>query len=174
MWLFEKRRIAPLAFLLIAALGLAGCGFQPLYADRTGGAPVKAKLEAITIKAPGGDIGNGIKFQLEDLIGERGVASTRYSLQLSPRIVESDVAVQQDTEVTRRNVRLTTPFSLYDQEIGEVVLSGDSVSTGSYNRVDSEFANLMAFRNVQDRVIRDTAQDLYTRLSIYFQRQPRS
>ncbi|MGK2741773.1 hypothetical protein ACSHT0_12845 [Tepidicaulis sp. LMO-SS28] len=174
MWLFDRRQIAPLAFLMIAALGLAGCGFQPLYADRTGGAPVKAKLEAITIEAPGGEVGNGLKFNLEDLIGERGVASTRYSLRLSPQVRESNVAVRQDTEVTRRNVRLTTRFDLYDSEVGEVVLSGSSTSTGSYNRVDSEFANLMAYRNVEDRVIRDTAQDLYTRLSIYFQRQPRS
>lgn len=173
MWLFDKGQRPQTVLVLLAALALGGCGFQPLYSDRAGSAPVQADLRNVTIEA-GGEIGDGIKFRLEDIIGERGVAGSRYSLSLAPQLREFDVAVQQDTDVTRRNVRLTTPFRLYDHEQERVVLSGQSLSTGSYNRVDSEFANIMAFRNVQDRVVQDTAQDLFTRLSIFFQRGQRS
>ena len=107
-------------------------------------------------------------------MGAAGNQGTRYQLSLTPTIYETDIAVQQDTEVTRSNIRMTTPFSLYDQELGEVVFKGTALSVASYNRVDSEFANVIATRDAEERVSNDTARDIYTRLSIFFERQGRS
>lgn len=171
-WFKERRAV--LALLVVAGFALGGCGFHPLYADRTGGAPVKAKLQNVSVSAPGTSYGRNLKFTLEDLMGAAGNQGTRYQLSLNPTIYETDIAVQQDTEVTRSNIRMTTPFSLYDQELGEVVFKGTALSVASYNRVDSEFANVIATRDAEERVSNDTARDIYTRLSIFFERQGRS
>ncbi|MBM3520247.1 MAG: hypothetical protein FJX63_05685, partial [Alphaproteobacteria bacterium] len=100
----------------ILLLGLAGCGFQPLYAERTGGADVVASLAEIDIPEAETRLGQIIR---NDLISSmRPAGSTegggKYRLMLKPDSKSSSVIANTLPAVTRRSMLVTVEFELFD------------------------------------------------------------
>lgn len=158
--------------LLAAALPLAGCGFSPLYEGESGARTVNA-LADIDVSAPETPLGRALKFNLLDKVTDSGYApaSAAYRLVLSPRGRTQDVAIQQDAAVTRANYILVVPFSLIDNATGKAILKSTSRSRSSYNRVDSEFANLTAAKDAERQTAEATADDIKRQISVFFDRQ---
>jgi LPS-assembly lipoprotein len=166
--------VRPLALVLLLALPLAlgGCGFRPLYGDH-GAASVVNGLADIDVVAPESAVGRSLKFDLLDRLSGTGdaPASPAYRVVLSPTSYSQDVAVQQNAEVTRANYVLVVPFSLVETAHNKTVFRSTSRSRSSYNRVESEFANLAAADDAQKRTAEAVADDIKLQLSVYFDRQ---
>ena len=81
------------------------------------------------------------------------------------------MAVQQDREVTRKNLRLRTSFALHDIETDELLFEAKSFGIVTFNRVASEFANIIAERDAEERVANQVAEDIHSKLAVYFERQ---
>ena len=62
---------------------------------------------------------------------------------------------------------------LIDVETGKPVMRSVARSRTSYNRVESEFANITAARDAEARVARDVAADIKLQLGVHFSSQPR-
>lgn len=167
---------ARLAALLLAlpllSLPLGACGFSPLYAERSSGS-VTSELAAIDVIAPENTLGRELKYGLLDILSNSGnpPANPAYRVELSPRIYDENVAIEQDAEVTRKNRVLVVPFRLVDTATKQAVLRSTSRSRSSYNRVDSEFANIVSARDAQSRIAKEVAEDIKLQLGIYFDRQ---
>ena len=162
-------KVAPL--LAFLALGLAACGFTPLYAKRNG--DITASLANVSVEAPDTKLGRTLKYDLIDNLQEAGATSSgapQYVVKLSPRTYEEDVAIQQDASVTRRNVVLLVNFTLVRQDEDKPLLKSVARSRTSYNRVDSEFANIVASQDGLDRSTKMVADDIKLQLGIYFDR----
>ncbi|MDP1625951.1 LPS assembly lipoprotein LptE [Parvibaculum sp.] len=176
--MFDGSR-ARLAALLLAlplmALPLAGCGFTPLYADRTSGS-VASDLSMLDVSAPETRLGRELKYNLLDLLSSSGnpPANPAYRVVLAPTSYERDVAVEADADVTRKTLVVIVPFQLIDTGTNKAVLSSTSRSRSSYNRVTSEFANITAAEDTESRIAEMLAQDIKLQLSIYFDRQAKA
>lgn len=159
-----------LAALLLIALALPACGFTPMYAERADGASIAADLSMLDVEAPENRVGRELKYGLLDILSSSGnpPANPPYRVELAPSLYEEDVAIERDADVTRRNVVLVVPFRLIDTGTGKAVLRSVARSRTSYNRVDSEFANITATRDAQSRAAKAVADDIKLQLGIHF------
>lgn len=165
-------RLGALVLMLWAVMPLAGCGFSPLYEGESGARTVNA-LADIDISAPETTLGRALKYNLLDKVTDSGYApaSAAYRLVLSPRSQTQDVAIQQDAAVTRANYILVVPFILIDNATGKTILKSTSRSRSSYNRVESEFANLTAAQDAERRTAEAAAEDIKRQVGVFFDRQ---
>jgi LPS-assembly lipoprotein len=164
-----------LGVLLLALLALPACGFTPLYAEHSNSAGIAADLSMVDVLAPENDLGRELKYGLLDLLSSSGnpPANPAYRVELAPSIYDEDIAIEQDAEVTRKNLVLVVPFRLVDTQTGKPVMRSVARSRTSYNRVDSEFANIVAARDAQSRIAKAVADDIKLQLGIHFNRHPR-
>ncbi len=160
-----------MAATLALSLFVSACGFTPLYAPRNQNSGIVAALATITVQAPGDRANRALRIALEDKLHANGLAAPQYTLVLTSTLTESDVAIQQDTEVTRSNLTLRTSFSLNDIETGGTVYQAKTFGIVAYNRVASEFANIIAERDAESRVASQVAEEVHTKLAVYFERQ---
>ena len=174
-WSDAGRRWLALAFLLLTAPVIASCGFTPLYAERSS-ASVTADLAALDVRAPDTKLGRELKFNLLDLLSSSGnpPSNPAYVVELAPTIYDADLAIERDAEVTRKNLVMIVPFRLVDAATKKVVMRSTSRSRSSYNRVDSEFANIVAAQDAESRIARAIADDIKLQLSIHFDRHGRT
>lgn len=164
-----------LAFLLLTAPMIASCGFTPLYAERDS-ASITADLSGLDVRAPDTKLGRELKFNLLDLLSSSGNPPSNpvYVVELAPTVYDEDLAIERDAEVTRRNLVMVVPFRLVDAATQKVVMRSTARSRSSYNRVDSEFANIVAAQDAESRIARAIADDIKLQLSIHFDRQARA
>lgn len=166
-------------FSLIVVIGmslmLSACGFRPLYGDNGVEASTYGDLGGISVSAPNTSVGRALKFDLLDTLNDNGdqPASPLYALTLKPQSYSLNVAVQQDATVTRRNLVLVVPFILRDIATGKILYNSTARARSSYNRVDSEFANLSATADAEKRTAQAVAADIKTQISVYFDRRAR-
>jgi len=165
-----KRLAAPLiALALMAPLG--ACGFSPLYAER-GGVAVTDELSQLDVSAPDNELGREIKYSLLDLFSSTGnpPPNAPYVVEIAPVLYSEDVITERDADVTRQNIALLVPFRLVKTDTKETLLRSTSRSRSSYNRVQSEYANIVANQDARERVAKAAANDIKLQLSIYFDR----
>jgi LPS-assembly lipoprotein len=167
-----RARTFVLLFLAIALLPLGGCGFRPLYGDR-GVASTLNHLGDVDVVAPETVLGRSLKYNLLDSLNSSGdaPASPAYRLLLQPVAYSQDVAIQQDAAVTRASYVLVVPFTLVETTHGKTVFKSSARSRSSYNRLESEFANLSAAKDAEERTSQAVAADIKLQLSVFFDRK---
>ena len=138
-------------------------------ANEHNSAVIGALLADIAVNAPRDDIGALMEREVLAGFSTLGTqpADPRYLLQLNPRWLDQEVAIEQDTEVTRRNITVQTSFELYEVASNERIFSGEAVSQASYNRVTSEYANIIAARNATSRTVEAVAQDIRLKVAAF-------
>jgi len=146
-----RKPILNLLFALIAVIGLNGC-VSSLPVD------VQQQLQQLTINTTEGRTEQLFRQEMERLIGER--IGSRYDL--SATITSS----RSDNSMTMR-----VQYSLYDQEIGEILISKSVSSSASIGGVSSEFGEEQAFLHAEERLSINLAQKVYKRLLLYFTRE---
>ncbi len=157
---------------LVALFGLQACNnLRPLYG--TNGvdqeSSVVTELSNIQIPEPKNRLQQLIRNNLISTMsppGQEGDGS--YTLVLVPQSDEFDLVIQRNTDVSRRSYRLKVAFSLRDGSSGRKIYSGSTFSEVSYDKITSEFANLQAKTNAEERAARQVSQDIRTRLAAYF------
>lgn len=160
-----------LSSLLMISLLTSACGFSPLYATNNVGNSIIVELAAISVHAPGDSLNRTIRLSLEDLLHTDGSMAAKYQVHLTSNLSVRDVAVQQDTSVTRKNLVLTSTYTLLDLENGETLLQSRATAIAAYNRVGSEFANIIAERDARARAANQAATQIQTELAIFFERR---
>jgi len=159
------------SLVLIASLALSACGFTPLYATNNAGVSVVADLAAIAVYVPGDELNRSLRISLEDMLHADGSVAAKYRIDITTNISVRDVAVQQDTSVTRKNLVVTTYYVLADLENGEPLLRSETTAIAAYNRVNSEFANIIAERDAKERAAIQSAEQIRTALAVFFERR---
>lgn len=152
------------------ALGLAACtqGFTPLYGESAGGTSARAALNSISVPPIGDDrVGQQLRKELIGRLNPSGEpANARYRLSVQTSDQLTDLLVQQNTTVLRRNFTLIAYYELLDTVEGEVVYQGNAQRAASLNRLDSEYANVIALRDAQERAASALADAVAQRLGV--------
>jgi len=162
------RRVALFGALLL----LSACGFQPMYGQQNA-ATVDA-LRHIQVVGVQGEEAQRLSFILLDLFNASGQqpAFAEYRLEVSTTSVDVNVAIEQDAEVTRKNLIMRATYKLTDIAGDTVLAEGLSTSESSYNRVDSEFANIVAAEDAAGRTLDAVAREIKLRIGAYFSANP--
>jgi hypothetical protein len=143
----------PMLNLLIAVfamLSLSGC-VTSLSVD------TQAQLQQLTITTDDGRTEQLFRQEIERLIGDQSGA--RYDLSASITSSRGD-----------NSMTMTVRYSLYDQEMGEILINKSVSSSASIGGVSSEFGEEQAFLHAEERLSINLAQKVYQRLLLYFTR----
>ncbi|MFQ5773831.1 MAG: LPS assembly lipoprotein LptE [Kiloniellaceae bacterium] len=178
MWSCERfqsgglGRSAAVAFGLAASLLITACGFQPLYGRPGDGRPAPGdELAAIRILPLPDRIGQRMHNLLRDRLNPRGQPpDPAYLLNVSLTEAIEELGIRKDETASRANLTLRARFSLHDAASNEVLFSGRSSSTNSYNILENQFATLSSEADARKRALRELSDDIRLRLGIYFSR----
>ncbi|MBK1671191.1 hypothetical protein CKO28_24620 [Rhodovibrio sodomensis] len=162
------RRAGALALggLLVAA---AGCGFQPMYAERAqpGSGQISPAVRNSVAIAPIPDrIGQQLHNALRDQLNPRGQPTDpAYRLRVRISSVSEPSTLRSDGTATRRSFTLQATWQLDDYDSSRRLFTSSAGARTSYNVVDQPYATVVAFRDAQERVVEQVARDIAARVT---------
>jgi LPS-assembly lipoprotein len=156
-----------MAALGAGAVGLAGCGFTPLYGEPG----VTEGLSRIAVTAPPGRVGFLLRENLDDALGRDKAAPAAYRLDMTlaetrgPRgLTGSDVADYYD-------VGLTVRYNLVAIGTGKTVYSGNVASQVSYDDSGQAYADIAAAQDADARIAADAARRIEIKIAAWMARR---
>jgi LPS-assembly lipoprotein len=152
-----------------ASLGLAGCGFQPLYGGSTvGGARLPELMKTVDVTPVPGRVGQKLRNELIfENTGGGYAAPTRFRLDIIVKESVTDQLVQITGDATSQVYELQASFKLVNVANGKVMLQGNAMSRAPYNRYQEIFANVRARYDAENRAARTVAESIKTQLAAY-------
>jgi LPS-assembly lipoprotein len=168
MWWRSPALFAAL-FAGLAALVLAGCGFQPLYGGTTaGGAKLAEVMAGVDIAPIPGRVGQKLRNELifANTGGGNG-APTRYKLEIAIKESVTDELVQITGDATGQVYQLDATFKLIDPANGKVLMQGKAISRAAYNRFQEIFANVRARYDAENRAARTISESIKTQVAAF-------
>jgi len=165
----SRRRL----FHLVAGAGatslLGACGFQPIYGRQDGRRPSFDAFAEVAIAEIPERIGQLIRNRLLDQVNPYGEPSAaRYTLGIVYSRNRLGIAVDRDQTVTRYNLILVASYVLTENASRTTVTRGSTRAVAAFNVVSSEFANIAAERDAEQRTAVTVADDIALRLGAYF------
>jgi LPS-assembly lipoprotein len=153
----------------LAALALAGCGFQPLYGGTTaGGAKLSEVMATVEITPIPGRVGQRLRNELIFANTGGGSASkTRYRLDIVIKERVTDQLVQITGDATGQVFQLDATFKLFDAAKGMVIYQGKAVSRAPYNRFQEIFANVRARYDAENRAARTVSESIKVQIAAH-------
>ncbi|MDP4822571.1 MAG: hypothetical protein NWR47_01330 [Aestuariivirgaceae bacterium] len=170
-------------FIVLAlCLALGACGFKPLYGTSNG---AESGLASISIPEPKDRFTQLIRNELLSAMAAPGTDGTGlYRLELrqstaTPAVIRSKSGLNQ-----REMVEATVSFRLLEARTGKLLHEGRTFANIPFDRVgseeasdtdaqvNSEFANVQAKANAGERAAIQVAEDIRTRLAVYFAANP--
>ncbi len=165
------RRLASLALAGVLLATLSGCGFRPMY-GRAARVPADTYLAQVAVEPIAGRVGQKVWNDLLDRVSPAGTpGQPRYRLYVRITVSSNGLAVRNDARITRKNYRMVADFRLVDIAAGKEIYSGRTFAIAAYNVVSSEFANVSAERNAEERSAREVSENIRNRLAMAFQRR---
>jgi len=156
------------AAILALALLLAGCGLRPLYSGGASG-EVAQTLRGVTIGPVAGRAGWLVRTALEDRL-HAGSGPARYRLDI---VLDDDITgfgIRSDDAVTRERRALRARYQLVELGKGTVVLDATAGSDVGIDVVSSEYATVAAERTALERLSKEVADQIVTRVALYASR----
>jgi LPS-assembly lipoprotein len=164
-------------FLVALAAGsLAGCGFEPVYGDRTvrertpGGpatAQIRDDMAGIWVEPIPDRIGQILRNQLIDLLnGTNEPTQPLYRLEVTLKQLKQAVLERRETLETATNLIIIANYKLKAPN-GDLLTANQSRSIVLYNQLSSPYATVAAEDYARDRALRPLAEDMRLRLSLY-------
>jgi LPS-assembly lipoprotein len=152
----------------LAALALAGCGFQPLYGGTTaGGARLSEVMAGVEITPIPGRVGQKLRNELIFAnTGGGNPGPARFRLDIVVKESVTDQLVQITGDATGQVYQLDATFKLLDPK-GVVILQGKAVSRAPYNRFQEVFANVRARYDAENRAARTVSESIKVQVAAY-------
>ena len=154
------RRRAVLAALSGAALGLgvAACGFTPVYGPQGGGTALWGQVRAADPRSQ-----DDFTFmrQIQDRLGPEG---SRYALDYRLNVAVVPQAITPDEVTTRYSLNGTAAYTLTDAATGAVVAQGEVSNFSSYSAEGTVIATNAAEQDARGRLAVMLADQVVTRL----------
>jgi LPS-assembly lipoprotein len=156
------------ALLLALSLPLTGCGLRPLY-GAGGSGPVAKSLRDIDVGPIGGRAGWLVRTALEDRLAPgQGPKRYRLEVELDDQII--GFGVRADDAETRERRTLRARYRLVEQDKGTVVLDATAGSDVGIDVVSSEYAVVAAEQTALERLSKELADQIVTRLALFASR----
>lgn len=158
-------RAAVLALLLL----LPGCGLRPLYAGG-GAGPVAQSLHDVTVAPIEGRAGWLVRTALQDRLAAPAGGTARYRLEVELDDAITGFGIRSDDAVTRERRTLRARYRLVEIGKGTVVLDATAGSDAGIDVVGSEYATVAAEQTALERLSKEIADQIVTRIALYASR----
>jgi len=159
------RRLAGLA-AATAALLLAACTVQPLYAPSPTGTAVTAKFSQIAIDPVDTRVAQVVRNKLIfDLDGGSEPTGAAYRMQLNVTSAESALGVTAIETAPSYSLTVSATYQVTSLTTGQIVLRGTSRGTASYDRITQQYANTRAEIDAETRAATQAADDIRIHLA---------
>lgn len=159
MWWSDRRRVlAGLAGL--SALGLPGCGFEPVYSGGATGTGMTGRIELASLP---GRLGFQFREAFEDVAGRPD--NPAYALDVTISLDQEGRAIASDSSITRYNLSATGRYTVTTRATG-LTFSGVARSFTAYNATAAPFPTRVAQRDAQRRVATDLARRILTDIAV--------
>ena len=163
-------RLSILSSLIIAASGLNGCGYSPLYGPSATSVNTQDHLSLINVRPIPDRVGQMMRSSLtHQLAPQARHAPQAYDLKIKLNESLATLAVEKNAFATRANLTLTAHYELTRKTDGYPLTTGSAKSVSSYNILTSNFATLAAKEDSRARTVQDLTKTIRTRLAVYFQ-----
>lgn len=158
-----RRTLAPLVALTLTAVGLAGCGFTPLYA--TPG--VTQSLSAVEVEAPLGRSGYLIRQHLDDHLAKNHNVAPQWRMNVTLGEARYPRGVRIDNTATRYEYVLTANYILVNAVSGQPAKRGQVRVALTYDSADQPYASIAAQQDAQDRAAEEAARRIQMELAVW-------
>ena len=155
MWLSDRRKF----LFSLAALPLAGCGFEPAYGTR--GQAQKLRNQ-VKFQDPTTRESFELVEQLERRLGPTQTAT--YQLRYKIRTSRERLAVTRQEITTGYNLLGTVDYTLTDLRNGKLVTQGKVSNFTTYSAISNNVATRAAQQDARKRLMVILADDIVTRL----------
>lgn len=164
--MLHKRFHKNFLIVLLVAMGLSACGYQPLHGNRQTAQNTKMKNELARIwisEIPDRE-GQQLHNELLNLFNIKGrPAQPKYKLKVNYSESTSGLGIGKDEFATRANMAVNANFSL----TGAVTFRGTSQSVVTYNILTSPTGTEFAKRDARKRAIENVATDIHRRITVH-------
>lgn len=150
-----------------AALALAGCGLQPMYAGG-GSGQVARGLSDVQVSAIEGRAGWLVRNALLDRLGSDGGAGSSARYRLDVRLDDNleGFALLSDDTIGRERRTLRARYQLVDLSSGDVVLDATAGSDAGIDVVSSDYATIAAEQTALENLSKDVASRIVTSIAL--------
>jgi LPS-assembly lipoprotein len=163
------RRFA-IAGAMLAGLGLAGCGFTPLYATKG----LAGGMSAIEVKVPHGRLAYLLSESLDDDLARDRNKPAVYQLDLTVTSRVFARGLNLDDTAAYYEDHVTIGYRLSDIATGRVLKTGTQPVEVTYAATNIPYAGIAAQEDAQQRAADTAADRIRTDLGIYFTTQARN
>jgi LPS-assembly lipoprotein len=169
------RVVAMIGPALAAALAVGGCGYRPLYGERSAVAagPVRGQLAEVKISGIADRRGQMLHNYLLDRMNPRGEpASPRYVLSVTTSEALRVTDTRADGTATRADVIVTARFNLRDAVSDAVLFIQSSEGVGTYNLLTARFASVSSEDEARRRAVELVADQIALQVALFLNRRP--
>lgn len=157
-------RLLALALVLL----LASCGLKPLYGGG-GSGKVAQSLRSVSVSPIEGRAGWLVRTALEDRLGAP-VGQPRFRLEVELDDGITGFGIRSDDAVTRERRTLRARYRLVDSAKGTVLLDATAGSDAGIDAVGSEYATVAAEQTALERLSKEVADQIVTRVALFASR----
>lgn len=173
--MYRKINIALIASLLF----VSGCGFEPLYVEKTSSSQwyydskfdtgIKEEMASVKVKLIKDRIGQLIRNDLLDKLSPKGEPKhAKYILEVTDiNKQEIDQALRNDITATRKKV-IYKVFYVLKNSNHEVLIKGNSVAYTGYDILRDPYSTTFAQKKIEKNAAKIIANDISLRLGAYF------
>lgn len=157
-----------LAALAMLALGLTGCGIQPLYGTTAGGSRLAAVMAGVEVTPIPGRVGQRVRNELifENTGGSGQPPQSTYKLDIVIKESVTNELVKITGDAKSQVYMLDATFKLIGRD-GRVALEGKATSRAAYERFETIFSNVRARVDAENRAARTVAESIKVRIAAY-------
>ena len=154
--------------LMLAAAGLSGCGFTPLYATPS----LSSGLSSIQVVAPDGRVAYLIRVDLDDDLAHDKSAPPLWRLTYTVNQTRGPRGLNLNDIAERYEIGVTVNYTLTNLATGAVVHTGKVASELSYDSATAPYAGIAARQDTQQRVASDAARRMQLDLAAWMSSHP--
>jgi len=157
--------------IAVALCGLAGCGWEPVYADRETG-PADAELRAIRVQPIPERIGQKLAIGLRDSLNPTGEPTPqRYLLRTTLQTARLDLGVLVQGSGTRGRLDAIASYALVETRSGAQVFGSTSRAAESFDILANYYSNVVAEDDAATRAAEQLRREMVTQLTLFLQRR---
>jgi LPS-assembly lipoprotein len=169
----RRRQLLVLSAALPAIL--AGCGWEPLYADRET-TEAAASLRAIKVTPIPDRVGQQLEMALRSSFNPNGDPSTKQLYQLSVTIQKTllDSGIQSQGLGTRGEVHLYAKYQLTEIGSNKVLQNGFVHTSDSFDIQANGYSTVVAQNDAATRDVEELRREIVARMTLFMQDKDRA
>jgi LPS-assembly lipoprotein len=157
---------------LVALFLIAGCGFEPMYGQKSDRYAIH---DGVIVNTPKGLMGEQLKVDLEDRLNPYGVVPKHpaYKLDTTLAVGQGAIGVARDGTVSRYNIYIDSTYTLTRLADSRVMMHGNLREVSSYNNPTSQyFSTYVSQTDATKRGITELAEMYRARIGEYLSKPP--